>query len=162
MSQIHNNDQLVPSVFDRLIDHHPDRLTEEPKSQSQQLREMKKSLRRDLENLLNTRWSCASWPPNYEELDLSLVNYGIPDFTGVNMGGPDNQERLLQIVRRAIENFEPRLTKFTIEISDSGNRIDRRLSFRVDGLLQAEPFPEQVVFDTALDAHSSDFRVRSQ
>ena len=160
MSGARNEDRLLASVYDRLIDHNPTSETETPKSQSQVLYELKQSLRRDLENLLNTRWTCVAWPPDYEELDLSLVNYGIPDFTGVNMGGPENRERLLQIVRRAIENFEPRLIKFTIEVNRS-NRLDRMLSFRVDGLLHAEPFPEQVVFDTALDVHSSEFEVKS-
>ena len=161
MSGVRNEDRLLASVYDRLIDLNPNVQTESPKSQSQVVYELKQSLRRDLENLLNTRWTCTSWPPDYEELDLSLINYGIPDFTGVNMGGVENQERLLQIVTRAIEKFEPRLIKFSIEVRNTGTRIDRMLSFRVDGLLHAEPFPEQVVFDTSLDVHSSEFEVKS-
>jgi len=77
------------------------------------------------------------------------------------MGGPENQNRLIQIVRKAIEKFEPRLIKFTIELSRKVDNIDRTLSFRVDGLLHSEPFPEQVVFDTSLDVHSSEFEVKS-
>ena len=151
---------LLPSMYDRLIDLDPGSKTESPKSQGQVLHELKASLRRDLENLLNTRWSCKSWPPDYEELDLSLVNYGIPDFTGISMGGVENQARLLQIVRLAIDKFEPRLIKFSVEPVKNTDNIERTLSFRVDGLLQAEPFPEQVVFDTSLDVHSADFEVK--
>ncbi len=161
MAGVRNEDRLLPSVYDRLIDHQPNLQTESPKSQSQVIYELKQSLRRDLENLLNTRWTCTKWPPDYEELELSLINYGIPDFTGVNMGGPENQNRLIQIVRKAIEKFEPRLIKFTIELSRKVDNIDRTLSFRVDGLLHSEPFPEQVVFDTSLDVHSSEFEVKS-
>ncbi|MDG1872695.1 MAG: type VI secretion system baseplate subunit TssE [Mariniblastus sp.] len=153
--------RLLPSLLDRLIDFNPLSATESVKSQSQLIQEMKVSLRRDLENLLNTRWPCISWPPQYEELELSLINYGIPDFTGVNMGGPDNQKRLMQIVKHAIEKFEPRLLKFSIEIKSETDNINRTLSFRVDGLLRAEPYPEQVMFDTALDIHSSEFEVKS-
>lgn len=158
MAETGKGERLLPSIFDRLIDRNPSISSETPKSQSQVIHELKISLRRDLENLLNTRWSCSSWPPDYEELDLSLINYGIPDFTGVNMGSPDNQKRLIEIVKKAIRNFEPRLIKFSIEIKHSES-LDRMLSFRVDGLLQAEPFPEQVVFDTSLDVHSSEFEV---
>ena len=161
MSNIPQGDErLLPSVYDRLIDRNPESQSETAKSQSQVIHEMKASLRRDLENLLNARWSCKSWPPDYEELDLSLINYGIPDFTGVNMGGLDNKKRLIEIVRLAIEKFEPRLIEFKIEAITDTNNVNRILSFRVDGLLQAEPYPEQVVFDTSLDVHSSEFEVK--
>lgn len=159
MAGVGSDERLLPSIFDRLIDFNPLELSESPKSQSQVIYELKASLRRDLENLLNTRWSCASWPPDYEELDFSLINYGIPDFTGVNMGGSENQNRLIQIVRKAIEKFEPRLIRFSIEVMTKIDNVDRILSFRVDGLLRAEPFPEQVVFDASLDIHSSEFEV---
>lgn len=161
MSSDRGEQRLMPSIIDRLIDLEPLNLSEPAKSQGQVVFEMKISLRRDLENLLNTRWSCISWPPDYEELDLSLINYGIPDFTGVSMGSPENQKRLIQIVKRAIEKFEPRLIEFSIEINNEIDNVNRTLSFRVDGLLQSEPFPEQVVFDTSLDVHSSEFQVKS-
>ncbi|MCP4095993.1 MAG: type VI secretion system baseplate subunit TssE [Planctomycetaceae bacterium] len=156
-----NKNRLLPSFLDRLIDLDPFSPTESPKSQSQVIYEMKLSLKRDLQNLLNTRWSCASWPPDYEDLDLSLINYGIPDFSGINMGSPENQQRLIQIVERAIKNFEPRLIKFSIELSEEIDNISRTLSFRVDGLLRSDPFPEQVVFDTSLDISSAEFEVKS-
>ncbi len=160
MAEISNEQRLLPSVLDRLIDHNPNLLTESPKSQSQVIGELKASLRRDLENLLNTRWSCASWPPDFEELDFSLINYGIPDFTGVNMSGVKNRDRLMKIVKLAIEKFEPRLIRFTVKIKSKVNDLDRMLSFRVDGLLQAEPYPDQVVFDASLVVQSSEFDVK--
>ena len=156
-----NKNRLLPSFLDRLIDLDPFSPTESPKSQSQVIYEMKLSLKRDIQNLLNTRWSCVSWPPDYEELDLSLINYGIPDFSGINMGSPENQQRLIQIVERAIKNFEPRLIKFSIELNEEIDNISRTLAFRVDGLLRSEPFPEQVIFDTSLDIHSAEFEVKS-
>jgi type VI secretion system protein ImpF len=159
MAEISQDQRLLPSVFDRLIDLEPERPTESPKSQSQIISELKTSLRRDLENLLNTRWSCTAWPPDYEELDFSLVNYGIPDFTGINMGGQKNRDRLIKIVKLAIEKFEPRLIRFTVKVKNKANDLDRMLSFRVDGLLRAEPYPEQVVFDASLDVQSSEFDV---
>jgi len=160
MPEVPQEQRLLPSVFDRLIDLYPDIPTETPKSQSQVIGELKASLRRDLENLLNTRWSCTSWPPDYEELDLSLINYGIPDFTGINMSNIKNRDRLMKIVKLAIEKFEPRLIQFSVKIKSKVNDLDRMLSFRVDGLLQAEPYPEQVVFDASLDVQSAEFDVK--
>ncbi|MEM7784367.1 MAG: type VI secretion system baseplate subunit TssE [Planctomycetota bacterium] len=160
MSIIRDTDQLLPSILDRLIDHEPSIREEAPSSRSQILFELKQSVRRDLENLLNTRWKCVHWPPDYEQLELSLVNYGIPDFSGVNMGGPDNQKRLIQIVERAIDYFEPRFARFSLVEKRNRDSFDRTLRFKIDGLLKAEPSPEPVSFDTSLDVHSAEFEVK--
>ncbi len=159
MARVRDNDQLLPSVFDRLIVENPDSLDDPLKSRDIILFELKQHVRRDLQNLLNTRWRCEAWPPDYEELDLSLVNYGIPDFTGVGMGGPDNQKRLLEIVKRAITVFEPRFYEFEIKTVKNKNEYDRTLRFKIEGLLHAEPSPEPVTYDTRLNVNSSDFEI---
>ena len=78
MAKIEADQPLVPSVLDRLIDDEPTATREPPKSRGQVLRDLKQSVRRDLENLLNTRQRCKSWPENLSELEVSLVNYGFP------------------------------------------------------------------------------------
>ena len=160
MAKVRDNDQLLPSVYDRLINRDPDSLGV-PKSRNQIVHEMKQSVRRDLQNLLNTRWKCVSWPPDYEELELSLINYGIPDFTGVNMGGHDEQVRLVQIIERAVEFFEPRFLRFKIEPVVNKEQFERTLRFKIEGLLRAEPFPEQVTYDTRLDVSSAEFELKA-
>ena len=75
-------------MLDRLLDHEPDVRREAPRSRNQVLRELKQSVRRDLENLLNTRVRCIPLPPELKELKQSLVNYGIPDLTGASLGDP--------------------------------------------------------------------------
>ena len=160
MARIRDDDLLVPSIFDRLIDDNPSVAEESPHSHRQLLFELKQSVRRDLQNLLNTRWKCNVWPPDYEELELSLVNYGIPDFSGVNMGGPENQKRLIEIVERAIEFFEPRFVQFSLVATNSENESDRTLRFKIDGHLHAQPSPEPVSYDTSMDISSAEFEVK--
>lgn len=63
--------QLRASVLDRLIDHEPDRKTESEKNRHQFFTEIKESVRRDLETLLNTRFRCLSPPEECKELDVS-------------------------------------------------------------------------------------------
>jgi type VI secretion system protein ImpF len=116
-------------------------------------------VRRDLENLLNTRWRCVAWPPNLEELDLSLVNYGIPDFTGANMATATNREELRKIIQQVLEKFEPRFKSVRVELVQPGERADRQLNFRIDAVLYAEPAPEPVVFDSQLEPASANFKV---
>lgn len=159
MAKIRDDQPLIPSVLDRLLDDEPHNTHETPKSRHQVLRELKQSVRRDLENLLNTRWRSIAWPPNLDELDLSLVNYGIPDFTGVNMAAPSERERLRQVIERIVRKFEPRFKTVKVKLLDNADNADRTLRFRIDALLHAEPAPEPVAFDSQLEPTSSDFSV---
>lgn len=159
MAKIREDQPLVPSVLDRLIDEEPQNTQETPKSRNQVLRELKHSVRRDLENLLNTRWRCVNWGTNLEEMELSLVNYGIPDFTGVNMAAPSERERLRQIIERIVRKFEPRFKSVKVKLLKNADDSDRSLRFRIDAMLHAEPAPEPVSFDSQLEPLSSDFLV---
>jgi type VI secretion system protein ImpF len=159
MAGIRKDQQLVPSVYDRLVDEDITAQHENPKSRNQILRELKQSVRRDLENLLNTRWRCAAWPPDLDQLDLSLVNYGIPDFTGASMGTAANRDHLRRIVERVVKTFEPRFKTVHVELLENREHEDRILRFRIDALLYAEPAPEPVVFDSELEPTSATFEV---
>ena len=87
MPELKHDQPLVPSVLDRLVDFEPDVRREAPRSRNQVLRELKRSVRGDLENLLNTRIRCIPPPPELIELKQSLVNYGISDLTGAALDG---------------------------------------------------------------------------
>lgn len=160
MAKIREQQELVPSLLDRLIVEDPSHPHEVPKSRNQILREMKKSVRRDLEDLLNTRWRCVNWPPNLEELELSLVNYGLPDFSGAQLGAEQDREQLRQIVEHVIRAFEPRFKRVSVEIVQK-ELADPRLHLRIDALLYAEPAPEPVVFESQLETSSRTFTVEA-
>ena len=151
--------QLVPSLLDRLIDGQPDTEREPAKRRNQLLRELKASVQRDLENLLNTRWRCVSWPPELDELETSLVNYGIPDFTGKRFATAQERQTLRRILEQVIRRFEPRFERLAIDLLENKDPTDRRLNFRIDALLKAEPAPEPVVFDTRLETSTGNFDV---
>jgi type VI secretion system protein ImpF len=159
MAKIREDQPLIPSLLDRLLDDEPQNTQEAPKSRHQVLRELKRSVRRDLENLLNTRWRCVAWPPNLDEIELSLINYGIPDFTGVNMAAPSERERLRQVIERIVRKFEPRFKLVKVTLLTNSENADRTLRFRIDALLHAEPAPEPVTFDSQLEPTSNDFSV---
>ena len=159
MPPIDRDQQLTPSLLDRLLDDEPGNQREAVKQRHQVLREMKRSVRRDLENLLNTRWRCVSWPPNLEELETSLVNYGIPDFTGIRFASANTQDELRSILEAVIRRFEPRFSKVRVELITNADSLDRTLRFRIDAMLHAEPVVEPVVFDTMLKTSTGDFEV---
>lgn len=164
MSRIRPDQYLLPSVFDRLLDEEPDTKVETPHSRAQLLRELKLSVRRDLENLLNTRISLYPVPDDLPELKTSVLNYGIPDFTGLSMGSREQREKLRLLVEDSIRRFETRFISVRVELSaaqQSNNVQDRTVRFRIEGLLYAEPAPEPVMFDSQLRPQLGDFEVRA-
>jgi type VI secretion system protein ImpF len=161
MAQKDEKRPLANSSLDRLLDDEPGNRKEQPRSVGQQLRELKHGLRRDLENLLNTRWRCRVWPPELDQLDVSLVNYGIPDFTGVNMSVPAERENLRIVIQRAITRFEPRLKNVVVTVLQNADEFDRVLRFRINGVMRAEPSPEPVTFDSELEPSTTSIEVKA-
>ncbi len=162
MSRIRPDQLLVPSLLDRLLDDEPDSLQELPKLRSQRLSDLKQSVRRDLEHLLNTRICLREIPEDVEHVKTSVLNYGIPDFSGVAMGGSKQQEMLRLRVEEAIQNFETRFKQVRVElVVDPDSRHQRTIRFRIDGILHAEPAPEPVSFDSTVTPMVGQFQVRA-
>jgi type VI secretion system protein ImpF len=142
---------LVSSLLDRLIDD-PARIeTASSTAEGEDLRGLMLNVGRDLEDLLNTRRRCLPCPPGFPELQRSLVEYGIPDFTGLNMSLPIEREQTRQAIERAIKYFEPRLTNVVVTMQPNADASDRRLRLRISGMLRTEPVPERVVFDSEIE-----------
>ncbi len=161
MAKSDNKSALIVSVLDRLLDDEPGNPSEQPRSSGMDLRALKQSVRRDLENLLNTRWRCKSWPPEMRELETSLVDYGIPDFTGINMSVPSERENLRSVVERVIRRFEPRLKNVAVAILGNVDEFDRTLRFRINAQLRTEPAPEPVTFDSELEPLTTSIEIKS-
>jgi type VI secretion system protein ImpF len=160
MARTHVDQPLVPSVFDRLLDDDPTVTRETMKSRTQVLRELKQSVRRDIENLLNTRWRCQGWPENLDQLELSLVNYGIPDITRADLRSAGGRERFRQIMERVIRHFEPRFQRVAVEMLENADPLDHAMRFRIDAMMYAEPAPEPVVFDSSLEPATGTVEVK--
>src|SRR5260370_35720674 len=72
-------------------------------------RQLKASLRRDLEWLLNTRRIGVPPPESMVELTRSLYNYGLPDFSSYSLNSPQDRNRLVRALETPIGIFQPRL-----------------------------------------------------
>jgi type VI secretion system protein ImpF len=150
--------RITPSLLDRLTDQEPGIRQEPVLSRSQGLRALKDSLWRDMNALLNTKRREEEVPEQYVEASRSLLTYGIPDFTAYSLKSPADQNRLRRAIEAAIRKFEPRLEKInvTIQLPDE---TDPTLRFRVDALLQIEPAPEPVTFESVLPPGTSHFLI---
>ncbi len=144
MAERGKEQSLVQSVLDRLLDDNPGSERDPPLSTRQLMRDLKQYVRRDLENLLNTRWRCVSWPPDLEQLESSVVNYGIPDFTGTNMSLRSEREQLRAIVEKSIRRFEPRFKSVRVALLENADDFDRTVRFRIDALLRTNQRPNRL------------------
>ena len=153
--------RITPSIVDRLLDFDPKVSTEAPKSRSQGLRELKQSVRRDLEWLLNTRHTAEKVPEGLEETNRSIAIYGLPDFTGLSSKNIDDRKSLIRNIETALRIFEPRFTNLKVTLEEL-NSIERGVRFRIQATLRVEPTPEPVVFDTILQMGSGEFEVKEK
>lgn len=150
--------RVTPSVLDRLIDLEPKVSTEAPKSRSTSLHELKASVRRDLEWLLNTRCHGDFEEVENAEVRQSVLFYGLPDIMGMSPKSPAEQKRLTKAIESAIRYFEPRFLSPKVTL-DPVESVDRHLRFRIEAKLDVEPTPEPIVFDTILQTGSGEFGV---
>ncbi len=147
------------SVFDRLIDNEPLVRSDPTQGRSQSLRQLKASLRRDLEWLLNTRRSVLEIKDSSLEVERSLFNYGLPDISSLGVHSIQDQKRLLWMIESTIATFEPRITGARVSMEQVAGSA-RVLRFQIQGLLKIDPAPERVTFDTVLELTSGEYEVK--
>jgi len=151
MAHIDKNKKLRPSILDRLLDNEPHIQTEADKGRDQKLAQMRKSVRRDLETLLNTRCRVMQPPDEFEQLEDSLLNYGLPDLATVNVLNQQKKIEFTQELENLLKNFEPRFKSVKVKFTDNKDATDRTIRFRIDATLYADPYPEIVIFDSILE-----------
>jgi type VI secretion system protein ImpF len=153
---------VTPSILDRLINLDPNSRADPAASRTQSVRQLKASLRRDLEWLLNTRRILDEVPEAYQELFRSLYNYGLPDVTSLSLNAPRDRQRLLRTVEQTIAIFEPRLTNVRVRHVEDAAGGPRILRFQIEALLKMDPAPEQIFFDTLLQLNSGEYQVKGE
>jgi type VI secretion system protein ImpF len=145
----------MPSILDRLID--PDAAgTAWRRGYGPE--QMAEAVHRDLEDLLNTRQTHAGLPPEYEQVQSSIVAYGLPDLTSLNAVTPDQRAEIGRVLEGIIARFEPRLKHVRASLVDPGDGKQRTVRFRVEARLSVEPAPE-VAFDTVLELTTGRYRI---
>ncbi|MEO6810401.1 MAG: type VI secretion system baseplate subunit TssE, partial [Isosphaeraceae bacterium] len=78
-----------------------------------------------------------------------------------SMSSSEDQVALRQLVESAIARFEPRLTQVNVSMVE-GKQFDRTLRFRIDGILEVEPTPEAVSFDSVLQLLTKTFTLEGE
>jgi len=151
LARVDKKKKLRPSILDRLIDNDPNNNVEVDTDQHQKLKELRNSVRRDLENLLNTRYKMVEPESELIESQSSLLNYGLPDLATVNISDKEKRKEFIQHLETILIEYEPRFKAVKVKYMDNADSLDRSLRFRIDATLYADPSPEIVVFDSILE-----------
>ncbi len=151
---------VTQSVLDRLIDRDPSAAADPPPSRAASVRQLKTSLRRDLEWLLNSRRNPDEAGSEFEHLERSLYNYGLPDINSLQWNSTRDRQRLARMIETAIAYFEPRLDRVKVTALDAAGGTIQVLRFQIEGMLKMDPAPELISFDTVLQLTSGEYQVK--
>src|ERR1022692_251369 len=122
------------SLLERLIDLEPKNEVEQPATRAQSVRQLKASLRRDLEWLLNTRRTPEAVGSEFQELERSLFNYGLPDLTTLNWESTHDRSYLARMIEALLATFEPRLKRVRVDPVGAISATQGVLRFQIEGL----------------------------
>ncbi|TVQ55904.1 MAG: type VI secretion system baseplate subunit TssE [Phycisphaerales bacterium] len=150
-----SSDQVTLSVFDRLVSRSRTNGLRHPSGG--EVDEYLQQVRRDLENLLNSRCWWSDYASDLHELDRSIVTYGLVDFSAEHLGHGTRREEFRRLIERVIRRFEPRIHHPRVELHENVDLSDRTLRFRIEGVLKVEPLSEQIAFDTSVEPTNSSF-----
>jgi len=121
--------------------------------------ELKQSVRRDIEWLLNSRRPLLDLT-DLPEARTSILAYGMPDLTFFSGNSADRQ-RICTLMEEALRTFEPRLQPRSIKVEHATTREDThaRLHFNIHALLHVDPVREPISFDTSVETASGAVQV---
>jgi type VI secretion system protein ImpF len=149
---------FTPGLFDRLM------LPGDPGVGSAtvtrlSLEEMKDSVARDLEALLNTRTVIPELLlKRFPECGRSVVTYGLNDFAGLSLASADDRSHICQSLERAIARHEPRLRNVRASLEVQEGSINR-LNFAITAMLVLNAAQEPVNFDAVLQPSSLHYSI---
>jgi type VI secretion system protein ImpF len=144
-----------PSLFDKLFDDTPVSAVR----RSLSLDQLKDSVGRDLEALLNTRTVIDEDLADAFPLAVrSIASFGLNDFAGMSLANIHDRRRICQSIERAIARHEPRLRDVQVTLELSRNSINA-LYFTIKAMLVVRPAQEPVSFDAMLQPTTLQYSV---
>ncbi|CAE6709272.1 type VI secretion system baseplate subunit TssE [Paraburkholderia haematera] len=161
MAELTARERLQPSLLDRLTDDEPGNAQESRERRVLSMRTLRQAVLRDLAWLFNS--SGIGILQDLEAFPLaaqSVVNYGMPDFSGQTASGIDI-EGVARRMRQAIWDFEPRILRNTVQVRPLAfdQSAHNQLIFELEGELWGQPVPERLFLKTELDLEMGEIRV---
>jgi type VI secretion system protein ImpF len=163
MAELIPRERLQPSLLDRLTDDEPARRQESLQERVLTMRQLRRSVLRDLAWLLNTgNLTAVNDLSRHAFAARSVVNYGVPDLTGRLVAGM-TPKSLEGLIRQAIIDFEPRILPHTVRVRTvvTPEQMDRNaVSFEIEGDLWGQPVPVRLLVQTEIDIETGHIAMR--
>jgi type VI secretion system protein ImpF len=162
MAELLPQERLQPSLLDRLIDDEPQNRTEGAERRVLNKQQLRQAVLRDLQWLLNSVCKGEGEIAGYPQVRQSVVNYGLPAFTG-NTATQISHKTVEAAIKDAIALFEPRIDAKTLDVKivmttaflDTHNT----LQIQIRGSLWAQPTPLELLLRTSLDLETGQVAV---
>lgn len=162
MAELTPQERLQPALLDRLTDDDRHATAESREQRVLSMQRLRAALLRDLGWLLNTgHLATFEDLEQYPEVARSVLNYGIPDFSGLTVDGADTA-RIEKAVRQAVMDFEPRIAPGSLRVAiqaRDANGGRSALVFRIEGELWAKPSPQALYLKTEIDLETGNVTV---
>jgi len=163
VAELTPQERLQPALLDRLTDDEPEQRSEAREQRFLTKPRLRQAVLRDLAWLLNTTRLAASEDlAAYPQAETSVINFGMPAFSGETASSLDITE-LEKAIRDAILRFEPRILPATlrVEAQAEGRALDWHnvVSIRIFGQLWAQPVPLELLLRTEVDLETGQVQV---
>lgn len=147
------SERLQPSLLDRLTDEEPTVQLESRDARVIDIRRLREIVQRDLSWLLNTG-NADGWidAKRYPLAAKSVLNYGIRDVAG-DFAAKDRAQMIRRSISQAIETFEPRIRKGSVNVEMRSENVSRTtvISFDIRADMWAEPIPIKLYLRSSVD-----------
>lgn len=136
-------------LFERLSEEEPHSREDEARPhRAHDVRALTDSVRREIGRLLNTRRHASPGRDGGGD-GMTVLDYGIPDFSSLSPHSDDDRGRLAATIADAVAAFEPRLCGVRVRFEQE-RAVDRALLLRVEARLVVGMVAEPVSFPLLL------------
>jgi type VI secretion system protein ImpF len=148
-----------PNLLEKLFDNELRSATSPVVLRRLSVDELKDSVARDVESLLNTRvnFSEASIR-GFEQCQRSIATYGLNDFVGRSLFSFEDRVFICRSIENAIGRHESRLQQVRVSLVPDSQGI-KMLCFGIAAMLVVKPASEPVSFDAVLHSGSLKYSV---
>ena len=152
--------RFIPPLIDRILDAEPLQAVEVLRP-SMSLEELKATVAREVESLLNSRRGTLSELTQvYKRVEHSVFAFGLEDFSSKSIASADDRKSICRSIELAIFNYEPRLVNAQVTLDPTvGN--SQKVRFSIQAFLVIHPLQEPVSFDAVLQTTTQTYAVQS-
>ena len=150
--------RVTLSLWEKLSEEAPGRRGQPSLVLTATVQELRESVGRHLEFLINARHGEEDFDSEFEECHKSVLAYGVIDFTTIVLSNSAEREGLRRSIERSVQQFEPRLSRVRVTM-DEWDSSQRGLTLHIAAHMRVEPENEPVAFSAVLAKDTRRFAV---